>query len=240
MLNKDSYKQHISEQFNEELEGVKSHMLEMGGIVEEQIAAAVSSLVATESGEAEVVIVRDNEVNAMEVAIEEECSRILARRQPAASDLRLVLAISKVITDLERIGDEAAKIARQGITLSEEGASPSGYVEMRHIGLHVTAMLRDALDAFARLDVGAAVKVAHEDKLVDQEYSNAMRSLLTYMMEDPRVIGSVLNEMWALRSLERIGDHAHNIAEHVIYLVRGLNVRHVEIDDLIATLEEHY
>ena len=240
MLNKDSYKQHISEQFNEELEGVKSHMLEMGGIVEEQIAAAVSSLVATESGEAEVVIVRDNEVNAMEVAIEEECSRILARRQPAASDLRLVLAISKVITDLERIGDEAAKIARQGITLSEEGASPSGYVEMRHIGLHVTAMLRDALDAFARLDVGAAVKVAHEDKLVDQEYSNAMRSLLTYMMEDPRVIGSVLNEMWALRSLERIGDHAHNIAEHVIYLVRGLNVRHVEIDDLIATLEEHH
>jgi phosphate transport system protein len=239
-LDKDTYKQHISGQFNEELDGVKSSMLEMGGLVEQQISAAVKALVNTESGEAELVVARDDEVNDLEVAIEEECSRILARRQPAASDLRLVLAISKVITDLERIGDEAAKIARQAIKLSEEGASPSGYIEMRHIGQHVTAMVRSSLDAFARLDVEAAVNVAQEDDLVDQEYGSAMRSLVTYMMEDPRVIGSVLNEMWALRSLERIGDHARNIAEHVIYLVKGLNVRHVELDQIIARLEEHH
>ncbi|MEP5765661.1 MAG: phosphate signaling complex protein PhoU [Halieaceae bacterium] len=239
-MEKNAYKQHISEQFNTELDGVKTRMLEMGGVVEQQIAAAVSSLVATESGEAELVVARDDEVNALEVEIEEECSRILARRQPAASDLRLILAINKVITDLERIGDEAAKIARQAINLSEEGVSPSGYVEMRHIGQHVIAMLRNSLDAFARLDVEAAVNVALEDTVVDQEYANAMRSLLTYMMEDPRVIGSVINEMWALRSLERIGDHASNIAEHVIYLVKGLNVRHVEVDEIIARLEEHH
>lgn len=240
MENKDGYKQHISGQFNEELEGVKTRMLEMGGVVEQQVASAVSALVTTDSGEAELVRERDHDVNNLEVAIDDECSKILARRQPAASDLRLVLAISKVITDLERIGDEAAKIARQAIKLSEEGASPSGYVEIRHIGGHVATMVRDALDAFARLDVEAAVKVAQEDNLVDQEYANAMRSLVTYMMEDPRVIGSVLNEMWALRALERVGDHARNIAEHVIYLVKGLNVRHVELDDLIARIEEHH
>ncbi len=240
MSSQDAYTQHISEQFNTELDGVKSHMLEMGGLVEAQIAAGLNALVDGETGEAEKVIARDSEVNDMEVAIDDECSRILARRQPAASDLRLVLAISKVITDLERIGDEAAKIARQAINISEEGSSPSGYVEMRHIGAHVGAMLRDALDAFARMDVEMAVQVAKEDTLVDKEYANAMRSLVTYMMEDPRVIGSVINEMWALRSLECIGDHAHNIAEYVIYLAKGLNARHVEIDELISQLEEHH
>ena len=240
MVDQDIYKQHISGQFNAELDGVKSHMLEMGGLVEEQVMAAVNALVEAESDIAEKVVARDDEINAMEVAIDDECSRILARRQPAASDLRLVLAISKAICDLERIGDEAAKIARQAIKLSEEGASPSGYVELRNIGLHVAEMLRNSLDAFARLDVEMAVQVAKEDAVVDREYGSAMRSLVTYMMEDPRVIGPVLNEIWALRSLERVGDHAHNIAEHVIYLVKGLDVRHVEIDELIAQLEEHH
>lgn len=240
MSNQDSYKQHISEQFNAELDGAKSRMLEMGGLVEAQISAAVKALVNADSGAAELVVARDREVNDMEVAIDEECSRILARRQPAACDLRLVLAISKVLNDLERIGDEAAKVARQAINLSEHGASPSGYVEIRHIGNHVTEMVRNALDAFARLDVEAAVNVVLEDSVVDQEYGSAMRSLVTYMMEDPRVIGSVLNEIWALRSLERIGDHACNIAEHVIYLVKGLNVRHVELDELISQIEEHH
>ena len=239
-MDKHSYRQHISEQFNAELDSVKTQMLEMGGAVEQQIAAAVAALVGLDSGEAELVVARDHEINALEVAIDEECSRILARRQPAASDLRLILAISKVLTDLERIGDEAAKIARQAINLSEEGASPSGYVEMRHIGQHVMAMLRNALDAFARMDVEAAIGVAQEDSIVDKEYANAMRSLVTYMMEDPRVIGSVINEMWALRSLERIGDHASNIAEHVVYLVKGLNVRHFEVDEIIAKLEERH
>ena len=240
MVSQDSYTQHISGQFNDELEAVKTHMLEMGGMVEAQIGAAVNALIDTDSGAAEKVVTRDREVNAMEVAIDEECSRILARRQPAASDLRLVLAISKSISDLERIGDEAAKIGRQAINLSKEGVSPSGYVEMRHIGSHVSTMLRDALDAFARLDVEMAVQVAKEDSLVDKEYANAMRSLVTYMMEDPRVIGSVLNEIWALRSLERIGDHAHNIAEYVIYLVKGLDVRHVGLDELSRQLDEHH
>jgi phosphate transport system protein len=241
MLNQDSYKQHISEQFNEELDGVKSRMLVMGGLVEQQITAAVAAIVASDSGAASEVVKRDDAVNRAEVAIDDDCARILARRQPAASDLRLVLAISKVIMDLERIGDEAAKIARQAINMSEQGASsPSGFVEMRHIGAHVTTMLRDALDAFARLDVEAAVQVAHEDRLVDKEYASALRSQMTYMMEDPRVIGAVMNQIWALRSLERIGDHSRNIAEHVIYLVKGLNVRHVELDELIATIDEHH
>ena len=240
MADQERYRQHISEQFNEELDEVKNHMLEMGGVVEEQIANAVNALVAARSSDAERVLSRDAEVNALEVVIDDECSRILARRQPTASDLRLVLAISKVITDLERIGDHAGKIARQAINLSEQGNSPSGYVALRHIAAQVTDMLRDALDAFARLDVRAAVKVVKRDTVVDQEYGNAMRSLVTFMMEDPRVISSVLDEMWALRALERIGDHARNVAEHVIYLVKGLNVRHVDLGELIAQTEEHH
>ncbi len=241
MLQQDSYKQHISQQFNSELEAVKNHMLEMGGQVEQQIGAAVSALVNMESGEAELVIARDADINKMEVVVDDECSRILARRQPAASDLRLVLAVTKVTTDLERIGDEAAKIARQSLRLAEEGISPSNYVEIRNIANHVSGMLRRSLDAFARLDVEMAVQVVKDDNQVDQEYANAMRSLVTFMMEDPRVIGAVLTEMWALRSLERVGDHASNIAEHVIYLVRGLDVRHVELDELVSqvTDEDH-
>jgi phosphate transport system protein len=238
MLNQDSYKQHISAQFNAELDAVKNHLLKMGGRVEQQLAAAVDALVKMDSGEAEKVIALDKEVNRMEVSIDDECARILARRQPAASDLRLVLAVARVITDLERIGDEASKIARQAIKLSEEGASPSNFVEIRHIGVHVSEMLRKSLDAFTRLDVDTAVEVVQHDSQVDKEYGSAMRSLVTFMMEDPRAITSVLNEMWALRSLERVGDHAANIAEHVIYLVRGLDVRHVALDELVSKVEE--
>ena len=240
MIDQDSYKQHISAQFNAELEAVKNHLLKMGGKVEQQVASAVEALVNMDSGEAARIIALDREVNGMEVSIDDECARILARRQPAASDLRLVLAVAKVITDLERIGDEAAKIARQAIKLSEEGVSPSNFIEVRHIGVRVTQMLRKSLDAFARLEVETAVEVVKQDKDVDREYGSAMRSLVTFMMEDPRVISSVLNEMWALRSLERIGDHASNIAEHVIYLVRGLDVRHVDLEELISQVEESH
>ncbi|MDP4652016.1 MAG: phosphate signaling complex protein PhoU [Haliea sp.] len=240
MLHQDSYKQHISAQFNAELESVKNHLLEMGGLVEQQIGKAVESLLNRDSGLAEEVIAGDVQVNQLEINIDEECSRILARRQPAASDLRLVLAISKVITDLERIGDEASKIARQAVKAAEEGGNAgSSFVEIRHIGSHVGDMLRRALDAFARLDVDMAVQTVIADREVDSEYASAMRSLVTFMMEDPRTIGPVLGQMWALRSLERVGDHASNIAEHVIYLVRGLDVRHVEPDDLVAQVEEH-
>lgn len=228
MLKQDDYRQHISANFNNELEGIKNHLLEMGGKVEKQLNEAVAALVARDTGEAEAIINRDHEVNQMEMRIDDECATILARRQPAASDLRLVVTAIKVITDIERIGDEAAKIARQGIRLAEENISPTNYIEVRHIGSHVATMLRKSLDAFARLDMDLAVEVIKEDDDVDKEYGSAMRSLVTFMMEDQRNIGAILNEMWALRSLERIGDHASNIAEHVVYLVRGLDVRHQE------------
>ncbi|MBE9538583.1 MAG: phosphate signaling complex protein PhoU [Proteobacteria bacterium] len=240
MIKQETYKQHISTQFNAELESVKNSLLEMGGNVERQVNHALDCLIKMDTGEAETVIDRDHAVNQMEVSIDEECSRILARRQPAASDLRLVLTVTKITTDLERIGDEAAKIARQAIRLSESGESPSNYVEIRHIGNYVVEMLQKALDSFARLDVELAVEVVKADKTVDKEYRSAMRSLVTFMMEDPRVIGSVLNEMWALKSLERVGDHTSNIAEHVVYLVRGLDVRHVELEELISQVEESH
>ena len=233
MLKQEDYKQHISERFNTELEGIKNQLLEMGGKVEQQLGDAVEALVARDSGEAESIINRDHEVNQMEMVIDDECATILARRQPAASDLRLVVTVIKVNTDIERIGDEAAKIARQAMRLAEENVSPTNYIEIRHIGSHVGSMLRKALDAFARLDLELAVEVVKEDNDVDKEYGSAMRSLVTFMMEDPRDIGAILNEMWALRSLERIGDHAANIAEHVVYLVRGLDVRHQSLEDFI-------
>ena len=232
MLKQEDYMHHISGQFNAELEGLRNQMLEMGGKVEQQLAGAVEALVAMDSGRAEVIIDQDHEVNQMEMSIDDKCASILARRQPAASDLRLVVAIIKVNTDLERIGDEAAKVARQAMRLSEASNSPSNFIEIRHIGTHVANMLRSALDAFARLDVDSAVAVVKNDSIVDKEYGSALRSLMTFMMEDPRAIGGIINEMWALRSLERIGDHASNIAEQVIYLVRGLDVRHGRLEEL--------
>jgi phosphate transport system protein len=238
MLKQEDYKQHISERFNSELEDIKNRLLEMGGKVEQQLSAAVDALIDGDSGTAEAIINRDHEVNQMEMAIDDECATILARRQPAASDLRLVVTVIKVNTDIERIGDEAAKIARQAVKLAEEGMSPSNYVEVRHIGAHVASMLRNALDAFARLDVDMAVEVVKDDSNVDKEYGSAMRSLVTFMMEDPRDIGAILNEMWALRSLERIGDHASNIAEHVVYLVRGLDVRHQSLESFVEQVQD--
>ena len=232
MLKQEDYTHHISGQFNAELEALRNHMLEMGGKVEQQLSNAIEALVNMDSGRAELIINLDHEVNQMEMNIDDQCSSILARRQPAASDLRLVVAIIKVNTDLERIGDEAAKVARQAVRLSEAGNSPSNFVEIRHIGTHVADMLRRSLDAFARLDVDMAVDVVKNDTVVDREYGSALRSLMTFMMEDPRSIGSIINEMWALRSLERIGDHASNIAEHVVYLVRGQDVRHGRLEEL--------
>ena len=238
MTEQNNSTQHISAQFDAELEAVKNHLLEMGGKVEQQINRAVDALLNRDSGEAELIISGDQEVNDMEVSIDDECARILARRQPAASDLRLVIAVAKLTTDLERIGDEAAKIARQAIKLSEAGESPSNYTEIRTIAENASAMLRKALDAFARLDVDTAVDVVMSDNKVDALYGTAMRSLVTFMMEDPRAISPVLNEMWALRSLERVGDHASNVAEQVIYLVRGQDVRHVQPEQLLAQVEQ--
>lgn len=231
-VEKDSHSLHISQQFNSELEGVKTHLLEMGGLVEKQVSDAVACLIQGDSALAQQVRDNEKQVDKLEVMIDEECQRIIARRQPAASDLRLVIAISKIITDLERMSDEAAKIAKQAIVLIEEGISPRGYVEVRHIGQHVHRMIHDALDAFVRLDVELALQVAQEDKLVDQEYDSAMRALVTYMMEDARSISRVLSIIWALRSLERIGDHARNVCEHLIYLIKGQDVRHLGLKEM--------
>ncbi|GAA6151302.1 phosphate signaling complex protein PhoU [Pseudoteredinibacter isoporae] len=224
--------QHISGQFNADLEELKTQLLEMGGVVQQQIIDAVDAIEQADSELAEKVMVIEDEVDNREVSLDENCTTVLARRQPAASDLRMVLAVSKATRDLERMGDEAQKIAKMAIALNEEGQAPHGYVELRHIGDIVEKMVNSTLDAFARFDVDAAVKVARDDKAVDREYKSAMRELVTYMMEDPRSIGRVMNIIWALRSLERIGDHARNIAEHIVYLVKGLDVRHTSVKEM--------
>ncbi|MGP0174847.1 phosphate signaling complex protein PhoU [Pseudomonas sp. NCHU5208] len=237
MINKENLNQHISQQFNAELEEVRSHLLAMGGLVEKQVNDAVTSLIDADSGLAQQVREIDDQINQMERNIDEECVRILARRQPAASDLRLIISISKSVIDLERIGDESTKIAKRAIQLSEEGEAPKGYVEIRHIGDQVRRMVRDALDAFARFDAELALAVAQHDKTVDREYKTALRELVTYMMEDPRSISRVISVIWVLRSLERIGDHARNIAELVIYLVHGTDVRHMGLTRMREEVE---
>lgn len=225
-----SHTHHISQQYNIELDDIRTHLAEMGGMAQRQVNDAISALVDADVEKAEQVVTADSTVNSMEISIDEECIRILARRQPAASDLRLVIAVTKAITDLERIGDEATKIARQAIALNTDGAAPRGYVEVRHIGGHVSRMLQDSLDAFARLDIDMAQEVVKMDRTVDLEYGTAMRELVTFMMEDPRSITRVLNIMWSLRALERIGDHARNLAQYVIYLVKGEDVRHANLE----------
>ncbi|MDX1491785.1 MAG: phosphate signaling complex protein PhoU [Pseudohongiellaceae bacterium] len=233
----NQHSHHISQQFNADLEEVKNNMLEMGGMVEKQLSDSIEAIISADSGLGQLVREGDSAINAMEVKIDEECNRILVRRQPAASDLRLILAIIKTVNDLERIGDESAKVARLAIELTEQQESSKGYVEIRHIGERVRKMVHTALDAFARYDVDAALEVAKEDVNVDMEYSSAMREMITYMIEDPRSITRVLNIVWALRALERIGDHAKNIAEHVVYLVKGTDVRHIGISGLEEQLK---
>lgn len=236
-MSREQSSQHISQQFNAELEDIRSHMLAMGGLVEKQVNDAIIALIEADSELAQKVREIDDQTNEMERHIDEECVRILARRQPAATDLRLIISISKCVIDLERIGDEASKIAKRAIQLCEEGEAPRGYVEVRHIGGQVQKMVQQALDAFARFDAGLALSVAEYDDVVDREYKTALRELVTYMMEDPRAISRVLNVIWVLRSLERVGDHARNIAEMVIYLVHGKNVRHMDLEQVQAEMQ---
>ncbi len=230
---------HISRQFNAELEDIRSRVLQMGGLVELQIHQAVTALVNADTTLADAVATEDYKVNRMEVNIDEECSQIIARRQPAASDLRLVVAVIKTITDLERMGDEAERIARMAVRLANEERPKNNYVEIQALGTHVRQMLREALDAFARLDVEAALRIAREDRKVDQEYEGVMRQSITYMMEDPRTISRTLSVIWAARSLERIGDHACNICEYVIYLVKGKDVRHTSLEQIEKEILGH-
>lgn len=220
--------EHISQRYDDELESVRNHVLTMGGLIEQQLQLALDSLSNGDSAIAEKVEVMDQEVNGHEVAIDEECSRILVRRQPAARDLRLVMAVIKTITDLERIGDEAQRVAHQAMIMSDSGdLMNADLVELEHMGLRVQKMVHRGLDAFARLDDEAALKVARKDRKVDHEYEGLVRKSLTYMMEDPRTIRRELAVLWCARALERIGDHAKNMAEYTIYLVHGKDVRHI-------------
>lgn len=224
--------QHISRQFNDDLERIKSLTLEMGGLVEQQLADSVQALEEADSNLAQHVLEKEKQVDEMEREIDEICTTTIALRQPTASDLRLILAVTKTIRDLERMGDEANKVAKQAISLSENGTSPRGYVEIRHIANGVRDSLRDCLDAFTRFDVKVALETLDRDKQIDQDYRSAVREMMTYMMEDPRSISRVMNILWALRSLERIGDHAKNICEHVVFLVEGKDIRHGHLDEM--------
>lgn len=228
---KESHSKHISQQFNQDLAALRNQLLNMGGVVEKQVSDAVEALISSNTELAEIVREKDQQVDLMEQRIDEDSTQLIARRQPAASDLRLVISIIKMVSDLERIGDEATKIAKLAIRLTEEGKAPRGYVEIRHLSEHVGKMVNTALDCFARFDVDLAFAIIKEDHAVDNEYKTAMRSLMTFMMEDPRSISQIHSVMWVLRALERIGDHACNLAEQVIYIVKGKDVRHMSLSE---------
>lgn len=217
---------HISRQFNMELEAVKTRMLEMGGKVEKQLRDALDAIIRLDSDLARRVNDYDEEIDSLEMSIDAECSRILARRQPAASDLRLLLSIIKAIRDLERIGDESCKIAKMAVRLCDAGDSSRGLDELQRIGERVSKMVHVTLDAFARFDVDSAITVNDEDDDVDELYGAAIREMIKWMRNDPASIERVLNIIWALRALERIGDHAKNLSEHIMYLVEGTDIRH--------------
>lgn len=223
---------HISHRFNEELEDVRSQVMAMGGLVEKQVADGIKALLKSDSERGEAVAASDFQINAMEVAIDEQCTQILAKRQPAASDLRLVITVIKTITDLERIGDEAEKLGHLAVKLADKNARLNKFAELRHLGKLVKRMLHESLDAFARMDVDGALKTIESDEQINEEFESIMRQLITRMMEDPREIKNALRVSWAARALERIGDHAMNICEYVVFLVEGKDIRHTSLEKM--------
>jgi phosphate transport system protein len=229
---------HISRQFNEELEALRQQVMKMGGQAEEMIGDAIRALVEGDSELAQKVVEADDRVNDLEKAIDERCIMILARRQPTASDLRLVVAIIKTINDLERIGDEAEKIARMAISLAEADRPRNNYRELEIMGSTVRGMLHDALDGFVRLAPEVAVQLVRQDDTVDADYEAALRQYHTYLVEEPRNTRRIIDAIWVARSIERIGDHAKNIGEYIVYLVEGKDLRHATLAEMERELGE--
>ena len=226
---------HLSTQFDTELSGVSTRVLEMGGLVEAQVAQAIYALTNYSAETATQVLQMEERVNQLEVDIDADLSAIIARRQPTARDLRLLIAISKTIGNLERVGDEAARIARTVQRLIITGVSSRLRLPVADLGFEAelaTAQLRKALDAFARLDTGRALEVLKQDDQIDQEFDGLLRKLITYMMEDPRTISSSIDLVFVAKAIERVGDHAKNLAEAIIYVVKGTDVRHTSVADV--------
>jgi len=225
--------EHLTKQFDVDLETLRSRILQMGGLIEAQILMAIDGLYSGNIQALEQVIENDRRVNGFEVSIDTECSHIIVRRQPAASDLRLIMGVSKAVTDLERVGDEAKKIAVVSKQIHESGRLQiPRLADIRRAGGIVVGMLRKALDAFARLDAVAAAEVIRDDAAIDEAFRGMMRQLITYMMEDPRTISTAFELVWVARALERMGDHSKNMAEQVIYIVKGTDVRHTTFEDI--------
>lgn len=222
--------EHSSKAYDHDLEAIRSKVLLMGGMVETQFLDAMTCFRIGNIERAERVIREDDAVNQLEVQLDDQCSHLIVRRQPAANDLRTIMATIKVITDLERIGDEATKIARTAKSLHSRGAVTVNHYEMvRNIATATSDMLHDALDAFARNDEKVALQLIAQDAVIDHEFRTIMRNLITFMMEDPRTISAALDTMWVAKAIERIGDHAKNIAEYVIYVVEGRDIRHSRV-----------
>ena len=228
---------HISSQFDAELSGVSSRVLELGGLVESQIRHAVYSLSQYSIEVADQVLNTEKQVNTLEVEIDHELVSIIARRQPTARDLRLLMAISKITANLERAGDEAERIARMVKLIVEQGGRTLPASELRIASDLAAALLRKSLDAFARLDVNASLSILKEDDLIDAEFDGFLRKLVTYMMEDPRTITGSLDLLFVAKAIERIGDHAKNIAEFTIYIVKGADVRHTALSDIESAVK---
>jgi phosphate transport system protein len=218
---------HISTQFDAELEAIRTSMLHMGGLVEEQLRDALAGFETRDMALLEGVEAKEQEVNSLEIDLDDRCAHVVARRQPAAGDLRLVMAVFKTITDLERIGDESVKIARSAQRIQARNSTvPAGFSGFRVAGNIAGGMLKDALNAFARIDPDASSKIVLQDAQMDEEFRRLLRELVTYMLEDPTTISTCLDIIWIGKALERIGDHAKNIAQHVIYVAQGVDVRH--------------
>ncbi|MEI6414110.1 MAG: phosphate signaling complex protein PhoU [Pseudomonadota bacterium] len=226
--------EHLSKQFDSELDALRAQVMRMGGLVEEQFRAALIAFDECDPELIETVIAGDEQVDKLEISIDEACTHILMRRQPIAIDLRMVMAVGKTVTDLERIGDEAKKIAKITRNIMEHGMSRCfmQIIEIRHMGDQVTSMLHQVLDAFVRHDIAAATEVIRRDREIDIHFRSVARHLITYMMEDPRTISTALDVIFIAKSVERIGDHCKNIAKDVIYIAEGRDIRHVRLDNL--------